>query len=85
MGRRDFFHFVARLGQADVEHLLPGPRARDQELQRQRRFSGSRLPLQKIKSARRQPAFEDVIESGNAGRDFRVIRRRRFSHRRGIL
>jgi hypothetical protein len=72
--------FVPRFRQGNVENILAPSPAFQQKLQRQRRFPGAGVALDKIKSVGRQTAAQDLIESFHAARATFVAARRRVIH-----
>jgi hypothetical protein len=67
VGAGDGMQFVARLGHADVEHLLVLVTASQNELHPQRRFAGARLDLDEVKTAQDKAAAEDVVQTRQPG------------------
>ena len=64
------------LRQRDVEHRLARLRARQQELQRQRRLAGAGHAFDQEQASAGETAAQDVVEPGDAGR----CDRRRTAH-----
>src|SRR6056297_1071773 len=69
MARGDAVDVELRLGEADVEGLLPSLRTRERELQAEGRLPAAAQPLDQIGPAFRKAAAEDLIESRDPARD----------------
>jgi hypothetical protein len=63
----DGAEFVRGLRQCNVECLFASPRAFEQELEPESRFSRSGVALYEIEPAAGETPGENVVETGNAG------------------
>jgi hypothetical protein len=68
---RDRVELDFRFRKRDVEAGFAAPYPFKQELERERRLSHARITVDEIKPVARQPAAQDFVEAGNAGRALR--------------
>jgi hypothetical protein len=73
---------VDRLGERDIEDALAAGQSFAQELERQRRLARAREAFDQVQAIADEPAVEDVVEPGDAGR--REILRRVRDRRVGV-